>query len=242
MKAVSKRSWIVKFGGMVLTALLGLPAYAQLMLAHEGHHSGGDCSIKTGDFHVSFSAYEVPEGGIPPLHAFCTSIPKTGKVSLTIEIPPPAREMLLAVRLVNDDHSGHTVASAAKPTVSQEKPAATSNEHEGHDDHQDHMMHDEHAQHGTAEHGLSYLPPSKHKSGIIVMTATIQEKGHYAILLEKHEDSGNVKTAVKIPLSVGMGGGHGSHGGGIGMTEILLLILVVGGGAAYYFLRHKKAA
>ncbi len=248
MKAAMKSSWIAKSVGMVLTAFLGLPVYAQLMLAHEGHHSGGDCSIKTGDFHVSFSAYEVPEGGIPPLHAYCTSIPKTGKVSLTIEIPPPAREMLLAVRLVNDDHSGHgghTAVGSAKPAASQEKPVATSDEHEGHeghDDHENHMMHDEHAQHGTAEHGLSYLPPSKHKSGIIVLTATLQEKGHYAILLEKHEDSGNVKTAVKIPLSVGMGGGHGSHGGGIGMTEILLLILVAGGGAAYYFMRHKKTA
>ena len=234
MKAVSINKWVTKLGGAMLVSLLALPVQAQLMLAHEGHHSGGDCLIKTGDFHVSMSIYEAMEEGIPPMHAYCSSVPKTGKVSITLEIPPPAREMLLSVRLVKDDHSGHGSNTAA----SQAKPAA-SNEHEGHDGH---VMHDEHAQHGTAEHGFSYLPPSKHKSGIIVFTATFQEKGHYAILLEKHDDSDNIKTAVKIPLSVGMGGGHGSHGGGIGMTEILLLILVAGGGAAYYFMRHKKAA
>lgn len=102
------------------------------------------------------------------------------------------------------------------------------------------MMHDdEHAQYGSAEHGDFYLPPSKHPSGIIVMTANLQEKGHYAIHLEKHED-GNVKTVVRIPLSVGKGGGHGSHGGGFGMMEIVLLIVAVGGGAAFYFMRRKK--
>lgn len=236
MKAVSKRNWVTKLGGVMLASLLALPAYAQLMLAHEGHHSGGDCSIKTGDFHVSFSAYEIPEGDIPPLHAYCTSIPKTGKVSLTIEIPPPARDLLLAVRLVKDGHEGHGGHSAPS-----EQKAVATNEHEGHEGHEG-MMHDEHVQFGAAEHGLEYLPPLKHNSGIIVLTANFQEKGHYAIQLEKH-DGGDVKTVVKIPLSVGMGGGHGSHGGGgFGMMEIVMLLVVVGGGAAFFFMRRKKEA
>ena len=234
MKVVSKKcSWATKLGGAMLVSLLALPTHAQLMLAHEGHHSGGECSIKTGEFHVSFSAYEVPEGGIPPLHAFCTSIPNTGKVSLTVEIPPPAREMLLAVRLVEDGHEGHSGHVAPV-----EQKSGATNEHEGHEG----MDHDAHAGHGVAEHGLVYLPPTKHSSGIIVLTANIQDKGHYTIQLEKHDDSGNVKTVVKVPLSIGMGGGHGSHGGGIGMMEIALLVLVAGGGAAFYFMRRKKTA
>lgn len=230
MKAVSMNKWVTKLGGAMLVSLLALPVQAQLMLAHEGHHSGGDCLVKTGDFHVSFSAYEIPEGDIPPLHAFCTSIPKAGKISMTIEIPPPARELELAVRLVKDDHSSHAAPAAAKPAVT--------NEHEGHEG----MDHSQHSGHGAAEHGLAYLAATKHRSGIIVMAANVQEKGHYAILLEKHDDSGNVKTAVKIPLSIGMGDGHGSHGGGIGMMEIAVLILVAGGGAAYYFMRRKQQA
>ncbi|UJP05464.1 MAG: hypothetical protein LZF61_00330 [Nitrosomonas sp.] len=235
MKAVSKSSWITRFGGMLLATCLTSSAYAQLMLAHEGHHSGGDCSIKTGDFHVSFSAYEIPEGGIPPLHAFCTSIPNTGKVSLTIEIPPPARELSLAVRLIKDDHTGHSGHA-----VPAEPKAAATDKHEGHDDHEE-MNHDDHAGHGKVEHGLVYMPPAKHSSGIIVIAANIQEKGHYAVQLERHDNSG-VKTVVKVPLSIGMGGGHGSHGGGLGMMEIVLLVVAAGGGAAFYFMRRKKAA
>lgn len=236
MKSVLRNNWIAKLGGVVLASFLALPVQAQLMLAHEGHHSGGDCSIKTGEFHVSFSAYEIPEGGIPPLHAFCTSIPNTGKVSLTIEIPPPARDLLLAVRLVKDGHEGHGNHSAPA-----EKKTTAASEHEGHEGHEN-MMHDEHAQFGSEEHGISYLPPLKHNSGIIVLTANIQEKGHYSLQLEKHDHSGHVKTAVSIPFSVGMGGGHGSHGGGFGAMEIALLVIVAGGGAAFYFMRRKKEA
>lgn len=240
MKSVSKNNWIAKLGGVVLASFLVLPVQAQLMLAHEGHHSGGDCTIKTGEFHVGMSIYEAMEGGIPPMHAYCDSVPNTGKVSITLEIPPPARQMVLAVRLVKDGHEGH--GGHAAPAAAEQK-SAKSSEHDGHnahEGHEDHMMHDdEHAQYGSAEHGDFYLPPSKHPSGIIVMTANLQEKGHYAIHLEKHED-GNVKTVVRIPLSVGKGGGHGSHGGGFGMMEIVLLIVAVGGGAAFYFMRRKK--
>lgn len=239
MKSVSKRGWITKLGGAVLASFLALPVYAQLMLAHEGHHSGGDCSIKTGDFHVSMSIYEAMEGGIPPMHAYCDSVPNTGKVSITLEIPPPARQMVLAVRLVKDGHGGH--GGHAAPVAAEQK-TAESNEHDGHGDHDGHegMDHDAHAEHGAAEPGIAYLPPQKHNSGIIVLTANLQEKGQYAIQLEKHEN-GSVRTAVNIPISVGKGGGHAGHGGGIGMVEIILLLGAVGG-AAFYFMRRKKAA
>jgi len=238
MKSVSKNNWIAKLGGVVLASFLVLPVQAQLMLAHEGHHSGGDCIIKTGEFHVSMSIYEAMEGGIPPMHAYCDSVPNTGKVSLTIEIPPPARQMMLAVRLVQDGHAGHSGHSA--PAVAEPKAAAApTNEHEGHDGHEG-MDHDEHAGHGAAEPGIAYMPPEKHNSGIIVMTANLQEKGSYVVQLEKHED-GNVRTVVRIPISVGKGGGHGSHGGGgFGMMEVVLLLAVAGGGAAFYFMRRKK--
>jgi len=238
MKSVSKNNWIAKLGGVVLASFLVLPVQAQLMLAHEGHHSGGDCIIKTGEFHVSMSIYEAMEGGIPPMHAYCDSVPNTGKVSFTIEIPPPARQMMLAVRLVQDGHAGHSGHSA--PAVAEPKAAAApTNEHEGHDGHEG-MDHDEHAGHGAAEPGIAYMPPEKHNSGIIVMTANLQEKGSYVVQLEKHED-GNVRTVVRIPISVGKGGGHGSHGGGgFGMMEVVLLLAVAGGGAAFYFMRRKK--
>ena len=42
MKAVSINKWVTKLGGAMLVSLLALPVQAQLMLAHEGHHSGGD--------------------------------------------------------------------------------------------------------------------------------------------------------------------------------------------------------
>ncbi len=85
------------------------------------------------------------------------------------------------------------------------------------------------------------MPPEEHNSGIIVVSATIEEKGQYAVLLEKQDDAGNVDTVVRIPVSFGMGGGHGGHGGGFGMMEILLLLAVAGGGA-FYYMRRKKAA
>ena len=231
MKVVSTRSWVKQLSRAVLAPFLARPVYAQLMLAHEGHHDAGGCTIKTGEFPVTFSAYEVPEGGIPPMHSFCENLPNTGKVNLTIELPHEARQIPLAVRLVKEGHEGH----GAKPSaVTEQKPAA-SGDHAG-------MDHDEHAGHGAVEHGIVYMPAEEHSSGIIVVAANIQEKGQYVVQLEKKDDAGNTKTVVRIPLSVGKGGGHGSHGGGFGIMEIALIIIVGGGAAAYYFIRRKKAS
>jgi hypothetical protein len=234
MKVVFKSDWKTKIGGALLASFLAAPSYAQLMLAHEGHHDAGGCTIKTGEFPVTFSAYEVPEGGIPPMHSFCENLPNTGKVNLTIELPHEAREIPLAVRLVKDGHEGH----GAKPAAPAEQKAADANDHADHEG----MNHDEHAGHAVAEHGIVYMPAEKHNSGIIVVAANIQEKGQYAVQLESKDDAGNVKTVVKIPLNVGKGGGHGSHGGGFGVMEIGLLVAVAGGGAAFYFMRRKKAS
>lgn len=233
MKVVFKSGWVTKVGGAVLASFLAMPVYAQLMLAHEGHHDAGGCTIKTGEFPVTFSAYEVPEGGIPPMHSFCENLPNTGKVNLTIELPHEAREIPLAVRLVKDGHEGH----GAKTAAPAEKKAADADDHAGHEG----MNHDEHAGHAAAEHGIVYMPAQMHNSGIIVVAANIQEIGQYAIQLEKKDDAGNVKTVVKIPLGVGKGGGHGSHGGGFGVMEIAAII-IVGGAAAFYFMRRKKAS
>ena len=103
------------------------------------------------------------------------------------------------------------------------------------------MDHDVHAEHNAPEHVIVYMPPEAHNSGIIVVAANIQEKGQYAIQLEKKDDAGNVKTVVRIPLNVGKGGGHGSHGGGFGMLEIALIV-IAGGAAAFYFMRRKKVS
>ncbi len=234
MKVVCRSNWATKLGGAILASFLALPVHAQLMLAHEGHHDAGGCTIKTGEFPVTFSAYEVPEGGIPPMHSFCENLPNTGKVNLTIELPHEARQIPWAVRLVKEGHEGH---GAKNSTVTDQKPA-DAGDHAGHEG----MNHDEHAGHGAAEHGVVYMPAEVHSSGIIVVAANIQEKGRYAIQLEKKDEAGNVKTAVRIPLGVGAGGGHGGHGGGFGMMEIALLVVAVGGGAAFYFMRRKKAS
>lgn len=233
MKEASRGRWVAKLGGAVLASFLALPVYAQLMLAHEGHHDAGGCTIKTGEFPVTFSAYEVPEGGIPPMHSFCENLPKTGKVNLTIELPQEARQIPLAVRLVKEGHEGHG-SGKNSPAATDKKPESSEMNHDEHADH---------AGHGAEEeHGIVYMPAELHNSGIIVVAANIQEKGHYAIQLEKKDSSGNVKTAVRIPLGVGMGDGHGSHGGGIGVMEILLMIAVAGGGAAFYIIRREKAS
>lgn len=233
MKAVSRSGWATKLSGAVLVSFLALPVYAQLMLAHEGHHDAGGCTIKTGEFPVTFSAYEVPEGGIPPMHSFCENLPNTGKVNLTIELPHEARQMSLAVRLVKEGHEGH----GAKDSAAAEQKPIDTGDHEGHES----MNHDEHAGHVATEHGIVYMPAEVHNSGIIVVAANIQEKGQYAIQLEKKDEAGNVKTVVRIPLSIGKGGGHGSHGGGFGVMEIALII-IIGGGAAFYFMHRKKAS
>ena len=44
MKLVSRdiKAWVVKVASVLLVpSFLALPAYAQLMLAHEGHHDAG---------------------------------------------------------------------------------------------------------------------------------------------------------------------------------------------------------
>ena len=233
MKVAFRSGWVAKLGGAVLASFLALPTYAQLMLAHEGHHDAGGCAIKTGEFPVTFSAYEVPDGNIPPMHSFCENLPNTGKVNLTIELPHEAREILLAVRLVKEGHEGHGGKPGA--AVDQKQASTERNGHEG-------MNHDEHAGHGVTEHGIVYMPPQIHNSGIIVIAANLTEKGQYAIQLEKKDEAGNVKTVVRIPLGVGKGGGHGGHGGGLGMMEIALLLIAIGGGAAFYFIRRKKAS
>ncbi|MEQ1777797.1 MAG: hypothetical protein ABL863_04585 [Nitrosomonas sp.] len=237
MKVVSRKALITKIGGVVLASCLALPSYAQLMLAHEGHHDAGGCTIKTGEFPVTFSAYEVPEGGIPPMHSFCENLPNVGKVNLTVELPHEAREIPLAVRLVKVGHGNHGDGKANAAT--EQKQATAETDHASHEG----MNHDEHAGHGTtSEPGIVYMPPQEHNSGIIVVAANLSEKGSYAIQLEKKDEAGNVKTVVTIPLSVGQGGGHGSHGGGLGMMEIALIVAAGGGGAAFFFMRRKKSS
>ncbi|MCB1935855.1 MAG: hypothetical protein KDF59_07935 [Nitrosomonas sp.] len=247
MKEVSGRGWGLKIGGAILATFLALPVYAQLMLAHEGHHDAGGCEIKGGEFPMSFSGYEVPEGDIPPLHSFCKNIPTPGKVQLTVELPDwDSREIPLAVRLVEAGHSGHGGhgAGRADKTESTGDDAVGNEDHSGHDmhDHEDHVMEHEgpgHSDPSAAEHGLNYIPYMKHPSGIIVVSADLK-RGNYEILLERKDSDGNVVVAGRVPFAIGGSGGHHGHGGGFGMMEIGLLVLVVGG-AAFYFMNRKKA-
>lgn len=258
MKVVN--GWVIKLGGAVLIAVLGLPAYAQLMLAHEGHHDAGGCEIKGGEFPISFSGYEVPEGDIPPLHSFCRNIPTPGKVQLTIELSDwDSREIPLAVRLVEAGHKGHgghgghskKETSAESVALSKEDEVDHSGHdmdgHEGHDmahHHDDHVM--EHdgpggADPSASEHGINYIPYMKHPSGIIVVSANLK-RGNYEILLERKDAAGDVVVAGRIPFAIGgSGGGHGGHGGGFGIMEIGLVVIVIGG-AAFFFMRRKKTA
>ena len=245
MKLVSRdiKAWVVKVASVLLVPFfLALPAYAQLMLAHEGHHDAGGCSIKTGEFPVTFSAYEVPEGDLPPMHSFCENLPNPGKVNLTIELPHEARDIPLAIRVVKEGHGAHGATSKQGGGASDQKKVDDKDhaEHEG----MDHGSHvgDKHVDptHGAMEHDNYYLAPMVHNSGIIVIATNLPERAKYNILLEKDDGSGNMKTVVSIPLNVGKGGGHGSHGGGFGMMEIILALLVVGGGGYYYFVYRKK--
>ena len=244
MRGTARCGWTTRFGGAALALMLALPSHAQLMLAHEGHHDAGGCVIETGDFPVTFSAYEVPQGDLPPMHSFCQNVPNIGNVNLTIELTDrDSREIPLAVRLVKDEHEGHGSQNHEAAAVSQENDSDENHDTSDMDEHADHDM-DEHSDHADAshtdEHGLVYIPPEKHKSGIIVISTNIEEKGQYAVLLEKQDDAGNAQTAVRIPVSFGEGGGHGGHGGGFGMMEILLLVAAVGGGA-FFYVRRKKA-
>jgi hypothetical protein len=98
---------------IALLALTTLPVHAQLMLAHEGHHSG-DCAIKTGAFPVAFSAYEKPKGDLPPTHAFCDHVPEASELHMTVDLTDPdSREIPIAVRLVMEGHGegGHEILS-----------------------------------------------------------------------------------------------------------------------------------
>lgn len=243
MKDMFGRGWVIQLlGGAILASFLALPAYSQLMLAHEGHHDAGGCDIKNGEFPITFSAYEVPEGNIPPMHSYCSNIPTPGKVQLTVELPDwDSREIPLAVRLVaagHDGHGGHAGHGEARGNKEMD--------HNGHDmsDHDDHEMHD-HDHQGGAEgdpgkNDIVYMPYQKHNSGIIVVSADLQ-KGHYEILLERKDDVGNVKISGRVPFGVGGSGGHGGHGGGFGIMEIGLLIIIVGG-AAFYFMHRKNTS
>lgn len=251
MRKASRIKWIVQLCTAVAMSLAAFSLHAQLMLAHEGHHAGhGGCQVKTGDFPVTVSIYEVPEGDIPPMHSYCDHVPNAGKVNVTIELPTDAREIPLAVRLVKEGHEGH--GGGARSDVAASSSASEGVErkmehggHDGHDEHGDHAGHDmkkpeEHkdVSHGAGEHHGFYMPPAIHPSGIIVVAAELKELGQYAVLLEKIEGD-TVRTAVRVPLHVGGDGGHGGHGSGLGMFEIMLL-LGIAGGLAFFFLRRKS--
>ncbi|MFB3081583.1 MAG: hypothetical protein ACE1Y1_07460 [Nitrosomonadaceae bacterium] len=107
--------WILHLGwAAVLVSLVALPAHAQLMIGHMGH--GGDCSIKTGAFPVSFSAYEKPKGALPPTHAYCDHVPEVGEHILTVDLQgTKSREIPIGVRLVSategQGDGGNTIMS-----------------------------------------------------------------------------------------------------------------------------------
>ncbi len=246
MKETSKYGWVAKLGGAILAAFLALPAHAQLMLAHEGHHDAGGCTISGAEFPISFSGYEVPDNNLPPLHSYCSNIPEPGRVQLAIELPDwDSREIPLAVRLVEAGHSGHGGghsghSDSAESAVSSDEDE---DEHAGHDGHDMHNMADMDG-HDAAdffEHGIVYMPYEAHPSGIIVVHATL-DKGHYELLLERQDDAGKVVVAGRIPFGVGGKGGHGGHGGGLGLMEFILLLLVAVGGGFYFMHRRKQKA
>lgn len=96
--------WAIRLAGATVVALIVVPAQAQLMLAHEGHHSG-DCAIKSGAFPVAFSAYEKPKGDLPPTHAYCDHVPEAGELYFTVDLTDPeSRELPIAMRLVMEGH------------------------------------------------------------------------------------------------------------------------------------------
>lgn len=250
MKQALKSGWITKLGGVALISLLALPVHAQLMLAHEGHHDTADCSYKSGEFPVGFNGYEVPDNDLPPLHAFCKNIPTPGRVNLTVELSDwDSREIPLAVRLVKVGHAGHGGHGDAAHEKTDDASHGTDEHaghdmdgHEGHDDHDGHAGDDDAVPSVTvSDHGIVYMPPQTHRSGIIVMSANLPDRGNYEILLERHDEAGNITVAARVPFAVGGSGGHGGHGGGFGMMEIVLLLVAVGGGA-YFYMQRKKTA
>jgi hypothetical protein len=251
MRKASGKKWVVQLCTAIAMSLTAFSLHAQLMLAHEGHHAGhGGCQVKTGDFPVTVSIYEVPEGNIPPMHSYCDHVPNVGKVNVTIELPADAREIPLAVRLVkegHDEHGGHGGAAHGDVVVSgntdEEAHKMEHGDHNGHDGHGDHAGHNAEEQEemspGVGEHYGFYMPSAAHPSGIIVVAAELKELGQYAVLLEKVEGD-TVRTAVRVPVYVGKGGGHAGHGSGFGMLEMMLLLAVVGG-LAYYFILKRKS-
>ncbi len=247
MKKISGHKWITALSGSILLAFLAVPVHAQLMLAHEGHHDGGGCEIKGGEFPITFSGYEVPEGNIPPMHSYCSNIPTPGAVQLTIELPDwDSRKIPLAVRLVEAGHKGHESHDGHQSDSEEPSTEVDADGHDGHDMHHGDDTHDnEHADQGDAdgdpgENDIVYMPYTANKSGIIVVSAELQ-KGDYEILLERKDDAGQVIVAGRVPFAVGGSGGHAGHGGGFGLMEIGLAVLVVGGGA-FFFMRRKAAA
>jgi len=188
---------VVRLFGIALVALVASSAHAQLMLAHEGHHSG-DCAIKNGAFPVAFSAYEKPKGDLPPTHAYCDHVPEAGELHLTVDLTDPdSREIPIAVRLVMEGH-------------------------------------------GEGGHEIISLPAKAYPSGSITFEAKFEDLGQYALLLDTEKD-GKMTTAVRIPIHVGGGGGHGSHGSGVGATEIALLVAAAGA-AGFFFMRRRASA
>lgn len=248
MKQAFKCGWITKLGGVALISLLAQPVHAQLMLAHEGHHDTADCSYHGGEFPVGFNGYEVPDNDLPPLHAFCKNIPTPGKVNLTVELSEwDSREIPLAVRLVKVGHAGHGGHSDGHGDAGHEEAEEAgheADEHAGHDM-DGHAGHDDEADDAASvtvsDHGIVYMPPQPHRSGIIVMSADLPDRGDYEILLERHDDAGNITVAARVPFAVGGSGGHGGHGGGFGLIEIVLLLAAVGGGG-YFYMQSKKTA
>lgn len=96
--------WAIRLAWATSVAVIAVPVQAQLMLAHEGHHSG-DCAIKSGSFPVAFSAYEKPKGDLPPTHAYCDHVPETGELYFTVDLTDPeSREVPIAMRLVMEGH------------------------------------------------------------------------------------------------------------------------------------------
>lgn len=199
MKKVFRNRYVAGLCLAISMSLTALPASAQLMLAHEGHHDDSGCQIENGDFPVSISVYEVPEGNIPPMHSYCSHLPNAGKINMSIELgDEKTREVPIAVRVLMEGHEG--------------------------------------SEHGA--HEVLYMPAEKYTSGIIVVATNLEHVGMYNIQLETDDGAGNAKTAVKIPLHVGEGGGH-DHGSSFGTIEIALLI-GVGLAGAFIFTRKKK--